>query len=201
MRPRHLSHLLSALSLFVVSSFTLPTFAQAPHDALAGNTVLIIRHAEKPKLGTGLTAMGVERASAYVRYFEPFHDGASTLKVTALYAGADSEGSSRPRLTLEPLAAASGMKLNTTVNTKSPDGIVALLHAEAHGKTPLICWRHGQIPTLLKALGASPETLLPGGKWPDETYDWVILLRYDATGHLVEQRKIKEDLAVNASGE
>jgi hypothetical protein len=166
----------------------------AAKSYLANNTVLIVRHAEKPKLGTGLTEVGARRAAAYVRYFEPLREDGLSLKVSALYAGADSESSNRPRLTLGPLAAATGMKLNSAVSSKEPEELVRLLRTEPHGLAPLICWRHGQIPGLLKALGASPETLLPGGKWPDDTYDWLVVLRFDAAGKLSSQKLVPEKL-------
>ena len=162
---------------------------------LAGNTVLIVRHAEKPETGRELTAAGEARARAYASYFEPFHEGDVTVKVDALYAGADSEGSVRPRLTLEPLSRATGLALNTSVGTKEPEKLVSLLKGEAHPAHPLIAWRHGQIPALLAAFGARGD-LIPGGKWPDATYDWVVVLRFDETGKLVEQKVVKEGLVV-----
>jgi len=60
----------------------------------------------------------------------------------------------------------------------------------------LICWRHGNIPALLRALGAKPGDLLPRGKWPNSVYDWVILLSYDHDGRLIpaSARRINEHL-------
>ena len=168
-------------------------------DQLAGNTVLIVRHAEKPDEGSGLnglTAAGTRRAQAYVTYFQPFRENGLMLRVSSLFAGADSAASQRPRLTLEPLSKALGMPLDTSVGTKEPKTLVDLLHTRPHGKTPLICWRHGQIPLLLQAFGASPEKLLPGGKWPDETFDWVIILQFDGQAKLVSERRIQETLKV-----
>jgi hypothetical protein len=37
---------------------------------------------------------------------------------------------------------------------------------------------------------------VPGGKWPDETYDWVLVLGFDGAGKLASQKLIKEHLAV-----
>lgn len=169
--------------------------AQTRADALANNTVLIVRHAEKPKLGVGLTEEGRKRAELYVRYFEPFHEPGFDLRPTALYSGADSKDSNRPRLTLEPLAAATGMKLHSTFNTKQPEDIVAALRAEPHGKVPLICWRHGGIPGLIDALGGKAADVIPGGKWPDETYDWIVVMKFDAAGKLESEKLVKETLA------
>lgn len=186
-------HLAAALLLA-----SLPIPSHAPADNLANNVVLIIRHAEKPTTGTALTPAGQARAQAYTHYFEPFREDGLTIPVDALYAGADSGSSIRPRLTLEPLSHTTGLPLDTTVSTKSPDQLVTLLHTQPHGTHPLIAWRHGQIPALLTAFGASPA-LLPNGKWPDDTYDWVIVLRFDATGKLQSQHLVKERLSVPAN--
>ncbi len=171
--------------------------AQSPSNYLAGDTVLIIRHAEKPPTGSGLTPQGDARARAYVHYFEPFHEQDIVRNVDALYSGADSENSLGPRLTLEPLSKASGLPLHATVSTKHPEELVAMLKSEPHGHTPLIAWRHGQIPALLQALGASPEKLLPNGVWPDEVFDNVIVLTYDQAGLLIGQKLVHETLRIS----
>ncbi|HEX3436478.1 MAG TPA: hypothetical protein VHT24_06885 [Pseudacidobacterium sp.] len=161
-------------------------------DGLAGNTVLIIRHAEKPETGTGLTAQGEARARAYASYFEPFREGDLNFRVDALYAGADSKNSIRPRLTLEPLAHAAGLTLHSDIGTNDPDALVRELREKPHRKHPLIAWRHGQIPALLTSFGVSPQTLLPNGEWPDEVFDWVIVLEFNGDGRLVSQRLLHE---------
>lgn len=167
-------------------------------DFLAGNTVLIIRHAEKPVSGTELTPAGQARAQAYTHYFEPFREDQLNFSVDALYAGADSESSVRPRQTLEPLSKSIGLKLDTSVSTKDPAALVAHLRSTPHGAHPLVAWRHGQIPALLAAFGASP-TLLPNSKWPDNTFDWVVVLQFNAGGQLASARLVKEHLVLPGS--
>ncbi len=170
--------------------------AQSPtKDYLAGNTVLIVRHAEKPVDGRELTPAGEARARAYATYFEPFHEEGWSFRVDELFAGADSANSIRPRLTLEPISRATGLKLQMPAGTKEPDKLVTLLRTQAHGIHPLIAWRHGQIPDLLRAFGAS-QSLIPGDKWPDDTYDWVIVLQFGSDGRLVQQKLLKEHLTV-----
>ena len=69
--------------------------------ALARATVLIIRHAEEPAHGDGLSPVGVAHANAYVNYFEDYSlNGTTPIKLTALFAAADSSASHRPVLTL-----------------------------------------------------------------------------------------------------
>jgi hypothetical protein len=170
--------------------------AQQPHNNLSGNTVLIVRHAEKPATGMGLTPMGEARAQAYAKYFVPFHDGGLSIHIDSLFAGADSTASMRPRLTLEPLSKVTGLPLNTEIGTKDQPALVKLLTQTPHGMHPLIAWRHGEIPALLEAFGASPAKLLPMSVWPDEVYDWVIVLTFDGEGRLASQMRVQEHLTV-----
>ena len=80
--------------------------------------------------------------------------------------------------------------------------VAAELRANYQGKVVLVCWHHGQIPALLRALGAPPETLLPNGKWPKDVYDWVIIVSFDENGHLIAKgtKRISEHLLQGDSG-
>jgi hypothetical protein len=189
---RFLSMVAATGCLLTASAATAP----APPNYLANNTVLIVRHAEKPLKGRTLTPQGEARAKAYVQYFQHFHSGNLAFAVDGLYAGADSEESMRPRLTLEPLHAATGMDLHSDIGTKESPKLVTELRTTRHGTHPLISWRHGQIPSLLEAFNASPAKLLPEGKWPDDVFDWVIILHFDTNGTLDSQTLVHEDLAV-----
>jgi hypothetical protein len=192
MHPLIFKVVYAVLSLSMISS--LCAQSQTAQDYLANNTVLIIRHSEKPETGHGLTALGEARARLYAKYFRPFQEEGLSISVDSLYAGADSKSSIRPRLTLEPLSKAAGLPIHLNVGTKDPETLVRELRTEAHGRHPLIAWRHGEIPALLTAFGASPEKLLPNGKWPDDVFDWVIMLDMGADGQLSSARVIHEQL-------
>ena len=158
-------------------------------------TFLLIRHAEKPEEGAGLAPAGEIRAKAYADYFQALKLGSETLKPDAIYAAADSKNSRRPRLTVEPLAHALGLAVNTDYKDRDFALLAnALQSRKSTGRNLLICWHHGAMLELLRALGADPGTLLPAGRWPGEEYDWLIVLRYDAAGHLVDARRIDEGL-------
>lgn len=188
-RPAWLALALLIAPFIAAAQLTLPAQAQ---DHLANATVLVIRHAEKPPHGRSLTPAGFARARAYTLYFNPFRADGLTLRINALYAGADTKGSIRPRLTLEPLSHALRLPLNTQFGTDNPAALVHALRTRPHGNHILIAWRHHHIPLLLTALGADPDTLLPHGKWPGSVFDWVVYLRYNAAGRLVEQKLIRE---------
>ena len=188
---------LFAAILFV---FTL-IFAAEAQEGPKDSVVLIIRHAENPESGHGLAPRGQERAEAYKDYFSNFAVDSKRLEPDVIFASRDSKQSHRPRLTVEPFAKAANLKIDTRFGNNQPTELAADLHANQQGKVILICWRHGNIPSLLRALGAKPKDLLPGGKWPDLTYDWVLLLRFDQDGRLIPEstRRINEHLLAGDS--
>jgi hypothetical protein len=47
--------------------------------------------------------------------------------------------------------------------------------------TILVCWHHGSIPALAKALGVKSADL-PWRKWPDDNFDAIWIIDFDATG-------------------
>jgi hypothetical protein len=176
---------------------TLPLLAK-PYDknsAMLKNTViLVIRHAEKPDSGASLSPMGEQRAKLYVAYFKNFTVDSVSLKIDYIFAAADSKNSQRPRLTVEPTSRALGIPIDSRFKDKNFQELADEIFSKPHGKAILISWHHEEIPQLLKALGAEPDKLFPDGKWPGEVFGWVIELRYDENGKLVEAKRINENL-------
>ena len=172
------------------------TLAADSQDGPKDSAVLIIRHAENPDSGRGLSPSGQQRAEAYKHYFTKFTVNSKRLRPDVIFAAKDSKQSQRPRLTVEPFAKAAKLQIDTRFSSNQSAELAADLRATEQGKRILISWRHGNIPDLLRALGANPETLLPHGKWPDPVYDWVILLRYDQDGRLIptNTKRINEHL-------
>ena len=155
-------------------------------------TVLLIRHAEKAPDSKELTPAGEARAKAYVAYFQNYQVQGRPLKLTAIYSTTDSKKSHRTRATVEPIAAALGLTVNSRFENKDFASMVADLEAHHSGEDVLVCWHHGHIPKLLQSLGADPAKLLPDGVWPEDKYDWLIELRYDADGKLQDARRVDE---------
>ena len=160
------------------------SYADQAHPSLANCTVLIIRHAEKPDMGPDLTPEGEARAKAYVEFFDHLKVEGHRWHATHLFAAADSKDSHRPRLTLSPLSLAMKMPLDTRFGSKDVKELAEDLESHRYGKDILICWRHGKIPALLSALGGDPTPLFPTGKWPGDTYDWMVEVPFDAHGQI-----------------
>jgi hypothetical protein len=178
---------------FFASTLTLAAVAQdGPKDAV----VLIIRHAEDADNGDGISFLGQKRADAYKNYFLNLIVDSKRLEPEVVFAAKDSKKSHRPRLTAEPFAKAAKLKIDTRFGNNQSADLAADLRADQQGKVILICWRHPYIPALLGALGATPKTFLPNGKWPGAVYNWVILLSFDHDGRLIpsSSRRINEHL-------
>lgn len=163
-------------------------------SGLRNTVVLIIRHAEKPDNGDGLSPTGEERARTYVNYFQNFTVDSKPLRLNYLFSAADSKQSRRPRLTLEPLSKTLGLPIDSRFKDKQFLELAQEIQNRPHGKNILICWHHGQIPQLLRALGADPENLIPGAKWKADVFGWLIQLRYDENGKLFESIRTNENL-------
>jgi hypothetical protein len=183
--------------LFVAALFACALlFVAHAQDGPKDAVVLIIRHAEDGGPGRDLAPRGKERAEAYKTYFLNFTVDSKRLEPTVIFAAKDSKQSHRPRLTVEPFAKAAKLRIDAHFGNNQSAELAAALRTTEQGKVILISWRHGDIPDLLRALGAKPEDLLPRGKWPGSVYDWVILLSYDKEGRLIpaSSRRINEHL-------
>ena len=180
-------------AVLFASTLTLTAYSQ---DGPKNSVVLIVRHAEDPANGHGLSPRGKERAEAYENYFQNFTVDGKRREPKAVVVAADSKQSHRPRLTVEPFAKAAKLPIDNRFANKQPADLAAELRANYQGKVILICWHHGQIPALLRSLGAAPETLLSNGKWPRDVYDWVILVSFDENGRLIPEstKRISEHL-------
>ena len=165
-----------------------------PCAGLTNATILIIRHAEKPSTGVELNPTGVLRAKAYVGYFKAFQIEGQPLTLAHIFCTADSKGSHRPRLTVTPLGEALQLPLDSRYKNKDAPLLAQEIRAQPHGQHLLICWHHGEIPTLLTALGEDPQRVLPHGEWPDEVFGWLIELHYDGAGRLQEAKCLNEHL-------
>jgi hypothetical protein len=187
MRMRFLTAILFAFALIFVAN---------AQDGPKGSVVLIIRHAEDAGSGDGISPLGQQRADAYKNYFLNFSVDSKRLEPEVVFAAKDSKKSHRPRLTVEPFAKAAQLKIDTRFGNNQSADLAADLRANQQGKVILICWRHPYVPALLGALGATPKTFLPNGKWPGSVYNWVIQLSFDQDGHLIpsSSRRIDEHL-------
>jgi hypothetical protein len=145
--------------------------------------VFLIRHGEEDRTrpeDTGLSWFGEARAAALAAYFR-YPKGPARGRLDRMIAAADKDDSCRPRLTLEPSAAAFGLIVETTFGDDDLAAVEAAVRiSRLSGAHVLICWRHTRLLDLARALGAT-DAMLPD-RWPDSMYDrMLLLLGNDAT--------------------
>ena len=136
-------------------------------------TFLVMRHAEKsPDLNDPhLTPAGAERAKSLSTYL-PAQFG----KPDFIFATANSKHSSRPLETVLPLSQAIGVPVDQTYADQDYGALALTLRQSEkyQNKLVLICWHHGNIPSLLNALGALPGSY--ADPWPNATFNVIIKL-------------------------
>ena len=150
---------------------------------LAEANVLLIRHAEKPVRGKGLSPMGEARAEGYAAYFpnlplaRPSYDH--------LFAAKDSHASHRPKLTLKPLSHRIGVEIEMPYADKEDDKFAKELlgPTDFSGQNIVVCWHHGKLldlaTRLLKGYKPPKEADWPTPPWPGEVFGWLLWISYD----------------------
>lgn len=188
----------SAMTLNAPASDSIVTPAPAS-NGLSNATLLIVRHAEKTGYGSGLSSAGDMRAQVYASYFRNFSLDGAKLRIDTLVAATDTDNSARPRLTLEPLSLETGMDICQPCPDHAVGQLVQWLKQQPAHQTTLIAWHHTKIGKLLAALGADPTAILPHGRWPEDVFDWVVALKFDAQGKLIPAATqiVREPAAVN----
>lgn len=138
--------------------------------------VMIIRHAEKPLSDADPHLSPLGRARAY-DLVNLFSRGGRLAGAQFLFAADRSKHSNRCIETLQPLALALGLRLNTEFDDDEWKELAKrLLSGKKYQDAVILCcWHHGSIPALAKALGVWAAAL-PMKKWPDDCFDqvWVI---------------------------
>lgn len=151
-------------------------------------TLLFIRHAEKPEPGLGqLSCKGLNRALALGAVLAKKYG-----KVDAVYApspqhqkedGAGAFDYVRPLATVEPAAIRFGLPVHADFGYKKTDELVdALLAPEYRKTTVLVAWEHHRldtlVPRMVKDLGGDPAAITD---WAKDDFDsiWRVTITRD----------------------
>lgn len=151
-------------------------------SAVSVETIVCIRHGEKPKGGLGqLTCRGLNRALALPKVllakygppefvFAPNPSQKSEAK-TYFYV--------RPLMTIEPTAIRCGLPVNTQFGYKDIKGLEEEVQKPDYQKaTVFIAWEHALLDTfvkdLVKAHGGDPAQV---PSWPASDFDTIFLVK------------------------
>lgn len=167
-------------------------------DTPTAAKIYLIRHGEKPPklpsvrisilLSTpttdspqgddapGLSAQGIKRAQGLISVFSP----SSIYNIAQIIAQHPHkhEKEARPYETILPLSESLGLTPDIDIERDDAQGAadLCLKLAQEGGENVLLCWEHGVLGKIVKALGVEDEVVYPGDR-----YD-VIWLVWDKNG-------------------
>ena len=150
-------------------------------------TILVMRHAEKPAdpKDPNLTAAGKRRAKHLAAYI-PEKFG----KPDFIFAAAITTHSARPYETVRPLSKREKVGIDADI-ADNDYGVLAqrlLTKKQYAGKSIVVCWHHGNIPSLMRMLG------VPNGDYPDPWDHTVfnLILRLEFPNGRAKVKKVYE---------
>jgi hypothetical protein len=169
-------------AVFLLAVFCLLIFINC---ACAQETIVAIRHAEKPPTSLGqLTCRGLNRALALPkvlipRYGKPDRIYAPDPGTRVGQLGNLSYSYVRPLMTIEPIAIQLEMPVNALIGFKNVGQLRKELVAPENANSVIyLAWEHVYLnqfaKRLLKAYGKDPS-LVPD--WPNEDYDRIYVFR------------------------
>jgi broad specificity phosphatase PhoE len=134
-----------------------------------------MRHAEKPDdpMNPDLSAAGYVRAERLADYIPATFGTPEFLFATAL-----STHSARPVETLTPLSKQIGVAIDSTFAEQDYGALAeeVLSQPQFTGKLTLICWHHGNIPPLMRALRAKADEF--PDPWNPQIFNLILQLEY-----------------------
>ena len=194
------------LARILLNSVSLLLFISCAH---AQETIVAIRHAEKPPASLGqLTCKGLNRALALPkvlvpRYGKPERIYAPDPGTRVGQLGNLSYSYVRPLMTIEPIAIQLGMPVNALIGFKNVGQLRRELMASENANSVIyLAWEHVYLNQfakgLLKAYGKDPSVV---PDWPNDEYDRIYIFRIKEVGgkkyltFSVEQQGLTDSLS------
>jgi broad specificity phosphatase PhoE len=143
--------------------------------------ILLMRHAEKTgdPMDPHLSQDGYARASKLADYIPATFGIPRFLIATAV-----SKHSIRPIETITPLSAKIGVPIDSTFADQDYGALAGRLLSEPRyadaGTLILVCWHHGNIPSMAGALKAKPGSY--PNPWGADVFNQIRILTYSANG-------------------
>jgi len=151
-------------------------------------TLVLVRHAEKPEQGLGLlTCKGINRALLLPDFFaanfeRPDHIFAPNpaVKVTEIHGDGQRYDYVRPLLTIGPTAIRFGVPINTQLPFNDP-GLLAdtLLDPQYHKDTIYVAWEHSALVSFAEIVLKRFHDPAPVPQWSNSDYDTFYVFRFD----------------------
>ncbi len=194
---------------FVLVLFLLSSCSSISNDALKihsnsnkdTQTIVIVRHAEKPKEGLGqLSVIGLKRSLLLPEFFKNNFAKADyifapnpAIKHFEYHGDKKWYCYVRPLATIEPTAITLGLPVDTTLGLNDSEQLVdELLASKYHNSTIYIAWEHSKIvdiaEELLKKMHAT-DVVIP--TWNGDNFNMVFVFTIDWTKPVGKQLSFK----------
>lgn len=151
-------------------------------------TLVLVRHAEKPPQGLGLlTCKGLNRALLLPDFFATNFDRPDLIiapnpgvKVAEIHGDGKRYDYVRPLLTIGPTAIRLGVPINTQLPFNDP-GLLAdtLLDPQYHNDTIYVVWEHANLMDFANIMLRRFQDPSPVPPWPDSDFDTYYVFRID----------------------
>jgi hypothetical protein len=133
--------------------------------------IVLIRHAEKPPEGYGLSCQGINRANA----LPPVLHAKFGLPGVLYVAESDTAQHARMRQTITPFANKYGLKLNSSYKVSDIRGITKNIRKQTG--TVLVVWEHKGLVKIAKELGVKEKL-----KWGSDDFDSIWIITFSKKG-------------------
>lgn len=173
-----------------IACLSCSAFAAAKTKTATTETIVFMRHGEKPAGGYGqLTCQGLNRSLKLpdvliTRYGQPDAIYAPDPAATQVSDPAGTFDYVRPLATIEPTAIRLGMPVNTPYGfTDISDMKDTLLGDDLRSSTVFVAWEHSQLVKLVKKLvkdTGGDDSTVP--KWSDSDFDSLYVLTIVRSG-------------------
>lgn len=172
-------------------------------DATAQQTIVFLRHGEKPSGGYGqITCQGFNRAMEIptvlvAKFGRPTHLYApdTSIKVS------DPAGNFsyvRPLATIEPTAIKLGMPVNTNYGYSDIAALkAALVHSSKANTTIFVAWEHAYLQKVVQSIMTSYGGGVVVPAWVYGDYDTLFVVRVDYVGTSISARFQKDSEGLN----
>jgi len=178
--PRFLAAMLLLLSLGAIS---------APALAAERETIVFMRHGEKPPAGLGqLDCQGLNRALALPWVLISRYGKAEFVFAPNPTQEVEDHGKHydyvRPLATIEPTAIALGRPVDTRFGFKDTGGLAHdLMEKRHHDALVFVAWEHVKLVEAVRTLvaqGGGDPAIVP--EWPDSDFDSLYILTFTRDG-------------------
>ncbi len=136
--------------------------------------IVLIRHGEKPKKGSGLSCMGINRASLLPDVLNA-KIGLPGIIYIPTPTGSDATNHARMSQTITPFATKYHLTLNSDYKVNDVKG--AAKDILKHKGTVLVVWEHNGLEDLGELLGLKEKL-----RWDDNDFDSIWIITYSKKG-------------------